>query len=104
MATAADKLTVQVNPVYVQGNTWGDKVSRYAKAITGGITALLGIVTPLIAILGDVSIPAQVYAWISGAIAVLTAFNVWLTANTPKVADIADSTEDLVEDVLHRDV
>lgn len=83
---------------------WGGIVSRNAKAVTGTLTAALGIITPLVDKVGDVDVSSTTYIWVASGVAALTGFNVWLTTNIDKVVLLADTTEKSVEEITGRDV
>lgn len=94
---SADPNTVSVE--FAGEPRWGNAVTRSTKAIVATLTPAVALGGTLGALL-----PAAQAAPIAAGVSLVTGFLTWLVANAPKVAEIADSTEEFAEDVTGRDL
>ncbi|UVF61559.1 membrane protein [Gordonia phage Genamy16] len=79
--------------------TWGNVVSKNAKAVVATLTPAVALGTSL-----ALTLPANIAAPITAGVSVVTGFITWLTANTEELVEVADSVEGLGESALGRDI
>ncbi|QXO13688.1 hypothetical protein SEA_DUMPTRUCK_33 [Gordonia phage DumpTruck] len=79
--------------------TWGNVVSKNAKAVVATLTPAVALGTSL-----ALTLPAHIAAPITAGVSVVTGVITWLTANTEELVQVADSVEGLGESALGRDI
>jgi len=90
-------MTPAAAPVLASEATWGDRVSQYARLITG----LLSVVTILanLIVAEATNLPLREIGWVTAIAAVTGALSTLLTRDTELIVNVADE----VEEIVHRD-
>ena len=85
-------LTPATAQVPAEEATWGDKVSQYARLITGMLGVLAMTANLIVATVAQLSI--REIAWFTAIAAIATAISTWLTRDTQLISDAVDDLQD----------